>query len=391
MRILVFSTDDHLYPAGGAEQAFGNIAERLPHIEFDLICAKLRKGVVGYERIGNVHIHRMGFGIPKIDGFIVALFGQFCAYKLMKKYSYDLIWSIMASYGGFAAVRVKRKTGLPFLLTLQEGDAFDYIYKKVRFVRKSFNEIFKRADGLQAISHYLLRWGKEMGYRGMYGRVVPNGVSLEHFTQTFTKEEIAAKRASFDFEKDATVLFTSSRLEKKNGLGDVIAALPSLPTNVCFVICGDGTLNQALREQVRQLHLESRVRFLGFVDPSELPLFMHAADIFIRPSLSEGLGSAFLEAMAARMLVVGTPVGGIPDFLKDGSTGFMVQPENSESVTRVIVTVLALDDSKKAEILDRAEKLVETSYNWNMISKQMETLFNELIEYGRSNTTGRIS
>ena len=155
-RILIFSTDDHLVPAGGAEQAFGNITQRLPHIEFDLICAKLRKNVKDFEKVGNVNIYRMGFGIPKVDGFILALFGHFCAYKLMRKQRYDLLWSIMASYGAFAAVRVKKKTGVPLLLTLQEGDSFDYIYNRVRFVRKSFNNIFASADGIQAISNYLL-------------------------------------------------------------------------------------------------------------------------------------------------------------------------------------------------------------------------------------------
>ena len=65
MRVLVFSTDDFLYPAGGAEQALGNIVKRLPDVEFDLICAKLRRGVKGYERVGNVSIYRMGFGIRR--------------------------------------------------------------------------------------------------------------------------------------------------------------------------------------------------------------------------------------------------------------------------------------------------------------------------------------
>src|SRR3989344_2646425 len=183
MRVLIFSTDDFLYPAGGAEQALGNITKRLPDIEFDLICAKLRKGVKGYEKVGNVSIYRMGLGIPKLDAYIVALCGHWCAYKLMRKHRYDLIWSIMASYGAFSAVRVKKKTGLPFLLTLQEGDSLEYIYKKVKYVKNSFGEIFKTADGIQAISHYLLAWGTEMGFRGKLAEVVPNGVDLGVFTR----------------------------------------------------------------------------------------------------------------------------------------------------------------------------------------------------------------
>lgn len=371
-RVLVFSTDDHLYPAGGAEQAFGNISERLPHIEFDLICAKLRKGVKGFERVKNVNIHRMGFGIPKVDGIILALFGHVCAYKLMRTHSYDLIWSIMASYGAFSAIRVKKKTGLPFLLTLQEGDSFEYIYGRVKRVRKSFNEIFERADGIQAISTYLLEWGNEMGYKGSYGRVVPNGVALDAFLHEFSAEEILRTRASFGFPNDSFILITSSRLEKKNGIKDVVESLPKLPSNVCFVICGSGSLEDEIRAQVQRLGLERRVIFKGFVDPKEIPLLMRASDAFIRPSLSEGLGNAFLEAMAARIPVLGTHVGGIQDFLFDGETGFVVGVEDTESIARGVGRVLSLDTDTKKTILDRAENMVKSTYNWDIIAQTME-------------------
>ena len=379
-RILIFSTDDHLVPAGGAEQAFGNITQRLPHIEFDLICGKLRKGVKDFEKVGNVNIYRMGFGIPKVDGFILALFGHFCAYKLMRKQRYDLLWSIMASYGAFAAVRVKKKTGVPLLLTLQEGDSFDYIYNRVRFVRKSFNNIFASADGIQAISNYLLNWGTQMGFKGKAGKVIPNGVAVDAFTRSFSPEDIQAKRSSFGFPDDALILFTSSRLEKKNGIGDVVSALALLPENVCFVVCGSGSLDGEIKAQVERMGLTRRVKFMGFVDPKELPLLMKASDIFIRPSLSEGLGNAFLEAMAARMIVIGTNAGGIPDFLTDGKTGFMVEIENPESIASAVRKIQTLDAQHRESMLSQAQEMVIAKYNWDIVSRDMEDMFNALTQ-----------
>jgi glycosyltransferase involved in cell wall biosynthesis len=375
-RALIFSTDDHLYPAGGAEQAFGNITERLPHIEFDLICARLRRGVPKEEVVKNVHIYRIGFGVPKLDAFLLALLGHFVAYRLLRKHSYDFIWSIMASYGAFSAVRVKRKTGLPFLLTLQEGDSFEYIYEKVRYVRTSFNTIFKEANAIQAISQYLLRWGKEMGYSGEYGVVIPNGVAIREFQKEYTVAEVGEMRASFGFDKDAYILMTSSRLEPKNGVKDVIQALTKLPQNVCFIVCGSGSLENSLREQVFRLGLDTRVRFLGFIEPSKLPLLMQASDVFIRPSLSEGLGTAFLEAMASYMPVIGTSVGGIPDFLVEDETGFIVEVENPESIKNAVVRIMELPPQVKKEILDRSEHMVVSKYNWDVIARDMEALFN---------------
>lgn len=379
-RILIFSTDDHLVPAGGAEQAFGNITERMPLREFDLICAKLRKGAKAFEKVGNVNIYRMGFGIPKVDGIILALFGQYCAYKLMKKYEYELLWSIMASYGAFAAVRVKRKTGIPLLLTLQEGDSFEYIYNKVRFVRGAFDDIFKNADAVQAISKYLLQWGKDMGYKGTLGKVIPNGVAVESFTQEFTAEQMEVKRASFGFQADACILFTSSRLEKKNGVGDVVSALALLPRHVCFVVCGSGSLQETITAQVSSLGLQDRVKFMGFVDPKELPLLMKASDIFIRPSLSEGLGNAFLEAMATGMITVGTNAGGIPDFLRDGETGFLVEIENPKSIADTILKIEKLESETKEAILKRAKDLVLEKYNWDVVTKDMRSMFKDIVD-----------
>ena len=385
MRVLVFSTDDFLYPAGGAEQALGNIVKRLPDVEFDLICAKLRRGVKGYERVGNVSIYRMGFGIPKLDAYILALFGHWYAYKLMRKHHYHVLWSIMASYGAFSAVRVKKKTGLPFLLSLQEGDEFEYIYKKVHLVRHQFDEIFTIADGIQAISNYLLAWSKKMGFRGEIAEVVPNGVAVNTFSRVFPAEEIRETRASFGFPNNARILLTSSRLEEKNGIGDVISALSLLPDHFCFVVCGSGSLERELKNQVVGRGLNTRVKFMGFVDPLLLPRLMQSADIFIRPSLSEGLGNAFLEAMAARLLVIGTSVGGIPDFLEDGETGFFASPRNPQSIVDIISRIETLSSIERRAIVERARTLTMTTYSWDIISEQMRNIFNRLTEEDKNN------
>ncbi|MEK7639441.1 MAG: glycosyltransferase family 4 protein [Patescibacteria group bacterium] len=377
-RVLVFSTDDHLYPAGGAEQAFGNISERLPHIEFDLISARLRPSAKRFETVKNVHIYRIGFGIPRVDGILLALFGHLVAHQLMKKHTYDLIWSIMASYGAFAAVRVKRQTKLPFLLTLQEGDSFEHIYSRVRLVRRAFNNIFKTADGVQAISHYLMKWGRDMGYKGSAGKVIPNGVAIEAFTKTYSPDEIKEARASFGFPAANTILITSSRLEKKNGIGDVVTALPLLPKDVCFVVCGSGSLEAEIKQQVSELGVADRVRFLGFVEPRKLPLLLQASDIFIRPSHTEGLGNAFLEAMAAGLLTVGTRAGGIPDFLTDRETGFMVEIGSRESIAGTINAIRTLDGGEIARIKSKAKRMVIDIYNWEKVSREMELFFEEL-------------
>src|SRR3989344_6719554 len=88
-----------------------------------------------------------------------------------------------------------------------------------------------------------------------------------------------------------------------------------------LVIAGSGPQEQELKKLIRDLNIAGRVKFLGTVSQEELPALLATSGLFVRPSRSEGLGIAFLEAMAAEVPVIATPIGGIPDFLKDYVTG----------------------------------------------------------------------
>ncbi len=158
----------------------------------------------------------------------------------------------------------------------------------------------------------------------------------------------------------------------------MIAALALLPPEVCFVVCGSGSLEEHIHEQVKKLKLESRVCFMGFVDPKNLPRLLKSSDVFIRPSYTEGLGNAFLEAMAARVITVGTNEGGIPDFLTDHGTGFVVETGKPESIQNVIEKIRSIDSDKRQDILNRAEIMVRERYNWASIAQKMNDLFQSI-------------
>jgi len=82
------------------------------------------------------------------------------------------------------------------------------------------------------------------------------------------------------------------------------------------------------------------------------------ADVFVRPSLSEGLGNVFLEAMAAGLPIIGTPVGGILDFLKDGETGLFCRIKNPKSIAEKIKEILS-DDRLREKLIQNGQKLAE--------------------------------
>ena len=134
-----------------------------------------------------------------------------------------------------------------------------------------------------------------------------------------------------------------------------------------------------LETQSRQLSISDRVEFLGNVHYEKLPEYYAKADIFVRPSRTEGLGSAFLESMAAGLITVGTPVGGIPDFLEDGINGFLTKPNDAEDLAIILQKALTMKDDERAAMIERARATVRERFLWNTIAKQMSKAFEPLL------------
>ena len=332
---------------------------------FDLLTVNLDGCQKRQENIGGVNIFRIGKG--GLGKLFFPFSAFFLALRLHKKNHYDATWAIMANYAGFAALFFKIfEPTAPFILTLQEGDPLAEIKRKVWFVSPLFKMIFRRADSVTAISDYLARWGKKMGAKNV--EIVPNGVNIEKFKNQKSKIKIEELRKKLGFERDDTVLITTGRLVKKNGVEDIIAALKFLPEKVKLLIVGIGELEESLKSKV-----QNRVQFVGFVQPEKLPEYLWASDIFVRPSLSEGLGNSFIEAMAAGLPIIGTPVGGIPDFLKNNETGLFCEPNNVQSIAEKVKLLLS-DNSLREKIIGNAQKLVAEKYDWDLIAEKMRAI-----------------
>jgi L-malate glycosyltransferase len=113
--------------------------------------------------------------------------------------------------------------------------------------------------------------------------------------------------------------------------------LPQVP-DARFVIAGEGELRPALDRQIKEHHLEKHVVLAGF-RPDVLSLHK-TFDIFVMSSVTEGLGTSLLDAMAAGKPVVATAAGGIPEVVVDGDTGFLVAPRDHEAMSAAIVRLL---------------------------------------------------
>lgn len=363
--ILIYSTA-YLPLVGGAEIAVKEITDRLPDFQFFLITARLKRAFPAKEKIGNVIIYRLGLGFW-FDKFWLAFVGGRFGYRLIKKESreFDIVWSLMASFASLAALRFKElNPGTRFFLTLQEGDDLVQVRRKMLPLWWRFSKVFSQADFVQVISNYLGRWAREMGATAPI-TVLPNGVDLAKF--------------NFVGRQKNKVIITTSRLVKKNGIDTLIKALIFLPGNYRLKILGQGEEESNLRSLVKKFRLEDRVDFVGLVPNQEIPKYLAEAEIFVRVARSEGLGNSFLEAMAVGLPVIATPVGGIPDFLREGETGWLVEPDVPLALAERIKLLTAKDNYPQIEqVIKQARRLVEQNYDWDKIAKEFGLLLTKL-------------
>lgn len=395
-RMLIFSVAYHPL-VGGAEVAVKEITNRIPsrEVSFEMVTLRFSE-TKKEERVGNVFVRRLV--PPIVPAFLRKLLFPFVslyvASRLHRQKSFDAIWAIMASYAGFGALFFKLlHPRVPFLLTLQEGDPIPEIKRKVMLLYPLFRMIFTRADRIQAISNYLAGWAREMGAR-CFVTVVPNGVDLVKFQIPNSKSPACAETASagsqinsnteipnyqvkrqrtrneLRYKDSDVVLVTTSRLVPKNGVGDIIEAMRLLDPRVKLLIVGSGNLEFDLKMNVQYRKLEDRVKFLGFIPHETLPSYLSASDIFVRPSLSEGMGNSFIEAMASGLPVIATPVGGIVDFLKDKETGVFCEPRNPKSIAEA-VNLLMRDGALREEIIQNASRVVLEKYDWSNVLREM--------------------
>jgi glycosyltransferase involved in cell wall biosynthesis len=201
--------------------------------------------------------------------------------------------------------------------------------------------------------------------------LVPNGVDLEVFTQAVPEEKKLEVAFKLGKKTGDVYLTTTSRLTHKNATDDIIRALSFLPENIHLLVIGIGEEGQKLQKLVLSLGLEKRVKFLGFIKHRELPLYLSISDIFIRPSRSEGFGNSFIEAMAASVPVIATPVGGIPDFLDDKETGVFCSPDNPKSISEAVNLILNNNEIRE-RIIQKAKERVVQNYSWDKVSNIMK-------------------
>jgi len=199
---------------------------------------------------------------------------------------------------------------------------------------------------------------------------IPNGVDFEQIN----KADGSRIKNIFNIKKDKVLAGTAWRLSKEKGYEYLLLAVKDIP-NLILLIIGEGPLKSKLIKLGKKLNIEDKVIFTGFRD--DIYDLIASMDIFVLPSISEGLPLVLLEAMALQKPVIATCVGDIPDIIKDEKTGILVRPKKADELNKAIRKLLD-NKSFTSTISINGRKFVEKNYSTLIMVKKYESIYLEI-------------
>lgn len=211
-----------------------------------------------------------------------------------------------------------------------------------------------------------------------------NGIDANPFINTDEKK-VSILKNSFGLAEIDFVIGTVARLVWFKGLQTLLAALPSVLATcqkTRLLIVGDGPLRQELEQQSRQLGIHEHVFFLG--EREDVPDLLALFDVFVLPSVSEGMPITILEAMAAAKPIVATHVGGIPDTVSEGQTALLVQARDPSALAEAIIR-LYQDQNLRINMGKAARACVLSDFTGEKMIGRTVHLYNSLLGANQTN------
>lgn len=252
------------------------------------------------------------------------------------------------------------------------------IYGKNKLSKKIMKYVFSIADVIISNSNYTKELAVEIGADQNKIKVVNLGANTQQFYPIDSKEEIYKK---YNIPVNHKLLYTISHLIPRKGNDMVIKAMKEVVKSypdVTYLIGGKGTYKTELQKLIIQNKLQDNVKFAGFIADDELNKVMNACDVYVMPNRKEGndiegYGIVFMEANACKKPVIAGRSGGAVDAVIDGKTGFLVDPESIEDITKKVLRLL-MNDKLRIEMGDSGYKFVTSERNWDKVAKEIKRL-----------------
>ncbi|MGM7702940.1 glycosyltransferase [Pseudalkalibacillus sp. Hm43] len=315
----------------------------------------------------------------KFNGKLSYLFTARQLQSIINKEQPDLLHAHYVSSYGLIGSRVNFK---PFVVSVWGSDIYDFPRRNL-INRNVIRYVLKQADVICATSNALMN--ETLNYVQDKPLVItPFGVDTTRFSP---------KDHHNENRKTVTVGIVKG-MEEKYGIEYLIKAFRYLKnqltveefSNLHLKIVGDGPSLEYYKRLAKKYRLENTITFTGKVPHDQVPQVISDMDIFVVPSLIESFGVAAVEAQACGVPVIASDVGGLPEVVLDGKTGYIVPPKDPKAIAKKI-TQLMIDPALRKKMGEQGVQHIKQQYSWNQNAELMRTLYEDITSSKRSETS----
>lgn len=384
MKTLLISND---FPpvVSGISTVFYYVWKYLPEEKNSILAPKV-KGSLDFDRKNNLQVRRYPFFTTN------RIFFKLINNLLMSLYIFPFIPKVDGIHcgqilsSGVCGLIFKKLFRVPYFLWTYGGETTP-VYIKSCWSKFLIRNILDNADIVITNSKFTSNEFLDYGIpRKKIIEIIP-AVDYGIFKPLPKCSDLVDKLKI----KGRKTILTISRLAERKGHDIVLKALPlvlkSIP-NLSYLIVGEGPYRTHLMELCRELKLDSVVTFIGFAYDEELVMYYNLCDVFVMPNREifnstdsvEGFGITFIEANACNKPVIGGRSGGAIEAVKDGVTGFLVDPQNENEVAEKIIFLLQ-DEELARKMGKDGRKRVEKDFSWeNRANELAEQLTKEALK-----------
>ncbi|MBI5140565.1 MAG: glycosyltransferase [Nitrospirae bacterium] len=300
--------------------------------------------------------------------------------EIHSEFPFDVIHANTVVPDGFAGVWLARKYGVP-CVCVSRGDLNIYPHYGPMSMRAT-RYVLRRCDRLVTVSGDLARVARGLEPQTPENiAVVYNGCDFERFKPA-DAVEIAELRRELDLPEDRIILFLLGAIEENKGIFELLEVykrmLAKWGDGVHLVMIGGGKHEAAFRSRISEMGLDGLITLAGSVSHSMVSRWVRACDIMIFPTHYEGVPNAVLETMACGKPVIATAVGGIPEIIRDGETGCLVNVKDVDAMVKSADMLIESAGLRK-KMGDAASVSVRAHASWKKNADSMINIYKEAI------------
>jgi len=286
------------------------------------------------------------------------------------------------SFSAMITAYQKKRYDFPLILTnhgqLRFGNFFSDAFEKI-YSQSVGKNIFRAASRIVALSSSDAEYISSLGIESKKISILPNAIDSSEFVPYSNLDNIDFLKR-YNVEGKRIVLFVGQIIQRK-GIEYLLKSAKyvmelSHENNIVFFVIGKGGFLEKAKNIVKNLNISELIVFTGKIPFGELVEAYKSADVFVLPSLSEGLPTTILEAMYFGLPVIATDIPGVRDHFRNRA--LLVPPKNEYKLAEAIIKLLK-DEELAKRLSTNGKELVKSKYTWDIVSKKYEDLYKETV------------